>query len=456
VAAEHLGKMAETPLPLGLLSWARLYEQAGVALQRNLATRGELTPRSAAEVVAAALPAPLRRWLLSRLTRLGWLDADARIPFDILERPQCPPDLCGRPRELVRLALFGVGGQGIPADAKHREAVFQQVCGDVMRETRDLQSLQQAGARALSHPDVQRDSILAGMVRGFLLEREMDFKSRQQERHPAERVGSHLRRAFGDRVEDRGPTKAQVQSAFQKLRMEFEEQSAQFEEAASRAALVRMRGMLKRYPEQIDKSALEECEQKHAKLVARCDVYRQQIEELTQQAVDAARRGDQKTASWTLRRMSAVHEMRPMLLPADRFAVLREQIIRAGAEHDHDEALRALASRERAVAAEIKKLGEVVDRYHKAARQLPHDDARYLRIRAQYERAVAEIRSHDTEWLAELMIELDALLDDLEDASGQAETQVDRFITSVRTALHGLRGEIQTIQREQADAEPRP
>ena len=69
---------------------------------------------------------------------------------------------------------------------------------------------------------------------------------------------------------------------------------------------------------------------------------------------------------------------------------------------------------------------------------------------------MAETRSHDTEWLAELMIELDTLLEDLEDASGQAETQVDRFITSVRTALHRLRKEIQTIQREQAEAEPRP
>jgi len=454
--AERPGKEEDLSPAFGPVLWAQLYEQAALALARRLETGKELTPRRAAEIVAGAVPAQVGHWLLNRLTQLGWLDADAHIPFDVLEEPGCPPDLCGPPRELVRLALFGVGGQGIPADAKHREAVFQQVCGDVMRETRDLQSLQQAGSRALSHPDVQRDSILAGMVRGFLLEREMDFKSRQQERHPAEQAGSHLRHAFGDRVEDRGPTKAQLQSAFQKQRMEFEEQSAQFEETASRAALLQMRGMLKRHPEQIDKSALEECEEKHAKLVARCDVYRQQIEELTQQAVDAARRGDQKTASWTLRRMSAVHQMRPMLLPADRFAVLREQIIRAGAEHDHHEALRALASRERVVAAEIKKLGEVVDRYHKAAQQLPHDDPRYLRIQAQYERAVAEIRSHDTEWLAELMIELDTLLEDLEDASGQADTQVDRFITSVRTALHRLRKEIQTIRREQAEAEPRP
>lgn len=448
--------MEGTPLSFGPQSWPRLYERAAVALRRRLNTCHELTPRRAAEIVAGAVPAQVGRWLLNRLTRLGWLDADARIPFDILECPQCPPDLCGRPRELVRLALFGVGGQGIPADAKHREAVFQQVCGQIMRETRDLQSLEQAGARALNHPDVQRDTILAGMVRGFLLEREMDFKSQQRDRHPSEQVGSHLRRAFGDRVEDRGPTKAQLQSAFQKVRMEFEEQSAQFEETASRAALVQMRGMLKSHPEQIDKSVLEECEEKHAKLVARCDLYRQQIEELAQQAVDAARSGDQKTAAWTLRRMSAVHEMRPMLLPVDRFAVLREQIVRAGAEHDQHEALRALATRERAVAAEIKKLGEVVDRYHKAAQQLPHDDSRYLRIQAQYERAVAEIRSHDAEWLAELMIELDALVEDLQDTSGQAETQVDRFITSVRTALHRLRKEIQAIQREQPGAEPHP
>jgi hypothetical protein len=185
-------------------------------------------------------------------------------------------------------------------------------------------------------------------------------------------------------------------------------------------------------------------------------VYRQQIEELAQQAAAAARDGDQKTASWTLRRMLAIHKLRPMLLPAERLRALREQVMRAGAEHDHREAAHALMARERAVAAEIKRLGEIVDRYHKVNQQLPHDDQRYLRVQAQYQRAVAEIRSHDTEWLAELMIELDVLVEDLEDTTGQAETQVNRFIATVRTALHRLRKEIQTIQREQAEADPQP
>ena len=251
---------------------------------------------------------------------------------------------------------------------------------------------------------------------------------------------------------DKGPSKAELQAAFQRLRHEFGDQAAQFEESAARAALTQMQQMQRKHPEHLDPAVLRECEEEFERLVARCDVYRRQIEELVQQAVAAAREGDQKMANWTLRRMSAIHALRPMLLPTERFEALRDKIAQAATEHDHREAAHALAARERAVAAEIKKLGEIVDRYHRAAQELPRADPGYLRIEAQYRQAVAEIRSHDTEWLAELMLELDALVEDLEDTSGQAETQVGRFIESVRTALFRLRKEVQAIQREQAQS----
>ena len=62
------------------------------------------------------------------------------------------------------------------------------------------------------------------------------------------------------------------------------------------------------------------------------------------------------------------------------------------------------------------------------------------------------MRSHDSEWLAGLILELDTFLDEIHDESGRAETQVDRFLSSVRRAHNGLRREMQHIAAERTES----
>ncbi len=57
-------------------------------------------------------------------------------------------------------------------DFKHRDAVYQTLCAQIVREATDLQSLAASAARALGHPDVSSDPMLGAVLRGFIAERE--------------------------------------------------------------------------------------------------------------------------------------------------------------------------------------------------------------------------------------------------------------------------------------------
>ena len=70
------------------------------------------------------------------------------------------------------------------------------------------------------------------------------------------------------------------------------------------------------------------------------------------------------------------------------------------------------------------------------------------RAKAEYLRAVGQMRSRDQEWLASLMLTLTALLEDLHDPTGRAEAHVDQFFSNIRSILTHLRHEIETIQSE--------
>lgn len=141
----------------------------------------------------------------------------------------------------------------------------------------------------------------------------------------------------------------------------------------------------------------------------------------------------------------AIHTLLPGLLPDRHLQELRDEITHGGEEHEHRQAARELIARERVVAAEINQLAAAIHRFHEVARQVPHDAEAYRQAEAAYQQAVRETRTHDAEWLADLMLELDSLLAELHDTSGKAEAQVSRFIDSVRTALIRMRHEIREI-----------
>ena len=167
------------------------------------------------------------------------------------------------------------------------------------------------------------------------------------------------------------------------------------------------------------------------------------------------RDGDQKTASWMIRRLRAMHALTPCLLPAERFEALRAQISQAGKEQEHKEALRELISREREVAAEIKKLGGIIYRFQKIAKTTPRTAPEYKRAEKAYREAYEAVRQRDTDWLTGLLLEMETYLQDLNDPAGKAHAQLDRFIVTVRDALNQICRLIRDIQRERAETAKR-
>ncbi|MFQ5805526.1 MAG: hypothetical protein ACE5I3_03640 [Phycisphaerae bacterium] len=430
--------------------WPHLVERAARALLRRLADVGELSPRQVLETARAALPAEVGDWLAGRLARLGLLEPGAHVPFDVLDSPACPPDLCDGRRELVRLAVFGVPGEGVRSDAKRREAIYQQRCAEIMRETRDLESLSYAAARALGHPEVHADPVLFGMLRSFIAEREAEIRARAHLPRAADEAEAEPAPAAKKPAEFRLPLRERVQSALSKLRLELEGHLTSYNEAGAAEALAHIKDLRHRYPGHVELAVLERCEEQVKRLAEKRDLFRSQLTDLAQQAVQAVERGDQKIAAWVLRRLSAIHTLLPAVLPEDLFKTLRETIVRSEEKQERHAVARQLGARERAVGAEIKRLGAIIHRYHKLSQDASHDHAMMRRAEEEYRRAVAEVRSHNDEWLADLMIELDGLLEDLHGPRGRAEAQVDKFVNNVRIAVRQMQREIETIQKERA------
>lgn len=441
---------ANDPPRTGGADWPRLIERAANAVERQLTIRGELLPREVARIAAAALPLELGCWLIDRLDRLGWLDQRARIPFDLLDSPACPLELGAGPRELVRLAVFGPPGEGMRSDSKRREAIFQQRCSEIMRETRDLESLSYAAARALGHPEVQSDSILHAMLRAFISEREAEIRARAPVPGVEEDEETEAAPAAKQAPEFKLPLRERVQGTLSKLRLELEGHMTNYNQAGAEEALVRIRDLRKRYPGHVELEVIERCENQVRRLIDKRDAFRTQLTELVTQAAEAVARGDQKTAAWVLRRLSAIHKLLPAILPDERLAELRQTILQSEQQQERREAARNLVAREQAVGAEIKRLSATIHRYRKLSQKGDADQALLRRAEEEYRQAVQEVRSHDDEWLADLMIELDCLLEDLHGPRDRAEAQVDKFVNNVRMALRNMRAEIEQIQKERA------
>ncbi|HOO18476.1 MAG TPA: hypothetical protein PLU99_15395 [Phycisphaerae bacterium] len=331
-------------------------------------------------------------------------------------------------------------------DFKHRDAVYQTLCAQIVREATDLQSLAASAARLLGHPDVSSDPMLGAMLRGFIAEREAYLRQARVLAHPEQAQDkSQLKKPFEQLGSTEFPTKARVLKALLSSRHEFEVSLAEYNEADARRALQNIEDLGRRFPVHVEAAVVRDCRQKFEAFVARCERYRQQVEQVAAQAVEAARRGEPKTADWLLRRLRAIHALTPVLLSAERFEAIAQQIQRVSQKHAQREARAALIARERAVADRIKRAGAAIYRFHKASAELPPESEEYQRAEAAYNAAVEEVRSLDTDWLTGLLLDLETYLDDLHDPEGRTEMQLDRFIGTVRVALRQLRQEIRAI-----------
>ena len=428
--------------------WGDFHAQAVAALRRVYAAHAELSPPMLAATVAAVLPAPIANRLLRSLGDAGWLAPDARIPFDVLEGPDCPRELQGDLRALARLAVFGLPGQGVPYREKHRQDVYQQLCSEIMSAAVDEVSLQSVALRALNHPDVTADGVLAAQLRSFIAEREAALRVAMT---PAEKEAlkaqrSKLHEAFEAPAWHAFPTREASLVAFGRLQREFDGYLAQFEEQRARAVLDRMRELRRRYPVHLPAADLQRCEEQYDQLLKRAGLYRRQIPELAERAAAAARAGDEKTAAWVIRRLHAIHALLPNLLPLSQLEPLQKQIAQSSKLHETQEVQQEFLARQRAVAIKIRDLAGVIHRFHELAGKLPPENDAYRRAEQNYRQAVAEIRGLDTEWLSGLVLQLETLMDDLDDPTGQVQNQLDDFIARVRTALNRLCLEIRAWQ----------
>jgi hypothetical protein len=452
VSGPRVQSVQHTTAPVGNIDWPLLTRRVARRLRKHLIAHHQLSPRDTLKLVAPLLPPAARRTLVATLRARGWLDPDAIIPFDILDSPRCPPAFRTDLREIARLALFGPGGQGLAWRDKHRDGVFQQLCAEIMRGAVDLVSLQNIAARVMNHPDARADPTLAGWLRRFIAEREAALHTLRtpEDEHDASAHASKLKAGFDH---DEAARTAEVRRRFTRLLREYDGLLAQFEERGALKVLDRMRELRRRYPNRVPTDTLQRCEEQYDRLLKRAGAYRRQIQSLAEQGAEAARTGNWETAGWVRRRLEAIHQLLPNLLPQRQLEQLRRQIEQSDQEHESAEAARELLENERAVAARIKRLAGIIHRYHKLVERLGPADPACQRAEENYRQAVDEIRGLDTEWLTGLVLHLETLIEDLDDPEGTVQNQLDQFIASVRSALNRVCLEIRAHRRKNS---PRP
>jgi len=335
------------------------------------------------------------------------------------------------------------------ADLKRREALFIRFRDEILRESSNAAALGRARDRVLSKREVQQDSILANMLRNFAAERiaALNAAHRPAEIHAT--PGSFSPRPRPAEPPPRPSTAMQqAREALVNLERQFDDYLAHYYEAEARAALGRIVELSSEHPGLIPPHRIDEHQQRLDGCAQRRRRLESDIDQLAADAETCAERGDHAATTAALKRLSSLHAAHPQILGDLRFQQIRDRIMRAGQKHEHREAIRKLLERERAVAGELRKLSAIVHRFHKVARTTPHDHEEYGRAEAAYHHAVREVKSHDAEWLAALILELVDLLADDPAAGPQVQSQIDRFVASVRSALANLRGEIQQIESE--------
>ncbi|RMF70853.1 MAG: hypothetical protein D6744_18845 [Planctomycetota bacterium] len=418
---------------------------------RRFEQQPELSPAQVARTVARAIGRGRGARLLRRLRAAGLLRDNARVaPEDLDALAAAQPD----DRGLLRLALFGLPGQGHSSEWKNREAIFEQRSAEIMRESRDLESLRYAASRALGHPAVLCDPVLGDMLRSFIAQREAELRAKESERHPEQSADSKLQRAFV--ASDEAQTAERVHKAVTRIRLRIEDALTRYDSISAKRALDELRELAGRYSKHVDPAEVQRCEEQVERLNAKLDEFRSQLRQLADEGQTAASKGAQERALWIARRLSAVHSLLPSVLPEGAYQELHDSIQKGLRGFETRQVAGKILKQERAIAAEIEKLGAAIHRFHRLARSAQPGDPVYEQAKAEYLKAVEMVRNRDEEWLADLMLELDALLEDLGDEAERAGRQVDRFLENVRNALVHLRREIRAVQLEQQQRQRHP
>jgi hypothetical protein len=358
-------------------------------------------------------------------------------------------------------------------NAKEREAIFQHWRSVILRETRDLASLERVGARALHDREVRADATLESLIRAEVVARRAEIERDQQSADSANRQSRPTvrRRDYvggpttfpvsrAPRPETRSvpppappAPPAPAQLAFDRLVETLRGLLARGDEGEARAVYEQMRTLQADSREVIPAAALQRYAQQLAKLRTRLEQFRTQIAALVQQAVAASRQGDEPTAAALLRRLSAIHVTYPHLIDDARLDEIRAEIVQAGGEHEDSLMARKLVERERVVGGEIQRIAAAVHEFHRVVCAVPEGSAEFRSAEAAYLRTLQEVRAHDTEWLAGFVLELADLLAQWSIPSRTARKRIDRFLESIRLGLRRIHAEMGTIDSKRAEGE---
>lgn len=349
-----------------------------------------------------------------------------------------------------------------PVVHRRREQTFEHWRAEILRFALDERTLNAVAARALNDSDVRNDPTLAGQIRQYIQQRRAELhKARaphaggNHPMTPGQRSGFSALGAVEHDV-----TLEEAAASLRSLDEHMTEYVSHLFEVEAEAVVARVRALCERYPQLNQTGQVEQFERRLRDLKGRIQDSRTRIDLLEKQAIEAAERGDHDVAANCLKRLSSIHAAHPQMLPDKRLAELRERLTRAGAHEHQRQAARQLVEREKAIARELKQIAAVVHHFHKVSRRQPHDPVEYARAKALYEKALAEVRSHDAQWLAATVLELVDLLADWDAPTDKAQAQVDHFIASVRRSLAHIRHEIRAIEQEQGGrsvtSAPRP
>jgi len=343
-------------------------------------------------------------------------------------------------------------------NTKQRDAIFQRWSGVIRRETRDLVSLEHVSARALSDSDVRDDATLQSMISADVRQRrselEQDLQSKQSSPIPSESQ-SKLKPVLPESIPTTTPE--QVREAFNRLSQALCTSLEQGDESETSAAMGKLRTLQEESPGVIPATAIAEYERRVGELRTHRQHLRDQITALAQQAVAASRQGSEQDLARSMRRLLAIHAAHPLLLDEARLDEIRAGIINAtDARREHQVTTRKLLERERAIAAEIKKLAAAVREFHRVACTVPDTSDEFRNAEVAYLRTIQRVRAYDTEWFSGVVLELADLLAEWTLPPLEAGGQIDRFLDSINVGLESIRAEMHEIESEQDSEEETP
>lgn len=334
---------------------------------------------------------------------------------------------------------------------KERDIVFQRWSGAILRETRDVASLEQVCARALADPDVRDDATLQSMIRSEVQQRRIKLERELQAKRPAKaRPTDHRETASAPPPPTSAATVDELRSTLSRLSGTLSASLERSNENETAAAMAQLRALQEANPGVIPAASVAAYEQRVGELRDHLHQLREQVETLVQQAVAASRAGSEQNLARAMRRLLAIHAAHPTLLDEKRLDVIRAAVADAAeARHQHQATTRKLLERERAIAADLRGLAAAVHQFHRVACTMPSTSAAFHEAEAAYIRTIQQVRACDTEWFSGVVLELADLLAEWTLPPLEAEGQVDRFLDGITAGLESIRAEMQVIESEQ-------